>query len=352
MVTPLQPPPPAPAAGDSITVLALLAALIRNVRLLMLGVLVGGGLAAAWSLLATERFTATTIFAPGDQPAATIPSGLAALGSQFGAGFSLGQGTRSLQFYSEMLQSHDLLAAVAQDSFARPDGTGLVPLVSLLDTGGDSPDRALENAVLRLQQTALGVTVNDRTGMITLTVTLSSPQLAADVANRIYERLETFNTLMHQSGATARRQFAERELASARADLAATEGALQDFLERNRAGLDMPRLALERARLQRRIDVAQISFGQLTQELTEAKMAEARDIPTFAVIQRAAPPLDRSFPHRTRLTIFGTIIGGCVAALLIAFHATAGTAQALDPAGFSALREAFRRRRPQRRADH
>ncbi|HET7601564.1 MAG TPA: Wzz/FepE/Etk N-terminal domain-containing protein [Gemmatimonadales bacterium] len=324
------------------SMLGLAAALLRHLRLLLLGFVLGGVVAAVWSLVATPRFSAVTIFAPGDEPASALSSGLAALGSQFGASFTMDEGTRSLQFYAELLKSHDLLAAVATDSFADPDApTTRRPLTALLRQGGDSPERTLDNTIDFLRDEAIDVTTNDRTGMISMAVTLASPTLAADVANRLYHRLEAFNTTMRQASASGRRRFAERELASARATLENSEAEMRNFLERNRGGLDMPRLALERQRLQRRIDVAQIAFSQMTQELAEAKIAEARDNPTFTVVQVAAPPLDRSYPVRTRMTILGAIVGGCLAAVLIALLATSGTARATDPEGLAEFRGAL-----------
>jgi uncharacterized protein involved in exopolysaccharide biosynthesis len=345
----MTPSPSQPSPGPDerpVTVLALVAILARHGRLLTLGVLLGAAIAAAWSLLVREQYTATTVFAPGDQPSFTLPGGLAALGSSFG-GLPLDQGTRSPQFYTQVLTSRDLLAAVAADTFSvTRSPTGARPLSELLDQHGESPERILDRTITFLQEKAISTAVDDRTGVITLTATMPSPDLAAAVANRLYHQLETFNYRMRRAGASARRVFAEQELQSARADLEAREGELRAFLERNRGGLDMPRLSLERARLQRRIDAAQIAFQQMTRELAEAKIAEARDTPVFTVIQRAMPPLDRSFPVRTRVTVLGAILGGCLMAVLVALSGTAGRARAQDPDAFEALRAAVPWRRP------
>jgi uncharacterized protein involved in exopolysaccharide biosynthesis len=327
-------------------VLALVAILARHGRLLVLGVLLGTAIAAAWSLLVREEYTATTIFAPGDQPSLALPSGLAALGSSFG-GLPLDQGTRSPQFYTQVLTSRDLLAALATDSFPNAESPGTTkPLTEMLNLRGESPARTLDNTITFLQEKAIANAVDDRTGVITLTVTMPSSELAAAVANRLYHHLETFNYRMRRAGASARRVFAEQELQSARAELEAREGALRAFLEQNRGGLDMPRLSLERGRLQRRIDAAQIAFQQMTRELAEAKIAEARDTPVFTVIQRATPPLDRSFPVRTRVTILGAILGGCLMAVFVALRATSDRARAQDPEAFEQLRAALPWRRP------
>ncbi|HET9603949.1 MAG TPA: Wzz/FepE/Etk N-terminal domain-containing protein [Gemmatimonadales bacterium] len=342
-------PPSQPATGPDerpVTVLALVAILARHGRLLVLGVLLGVAIAATWSLLVREEYTATTIFAPGDQPSLTLPGGLAALGGSLG-GLPLDQGTRSPQFYTQVLTSRDLLAAVAADTFSATGSlAGAKPLSELLEQHGESPERILDNTITFLREKAIATAIDDRTGMITLTITMPSPNLAAAVANRLYHQLETFNYRMRRAGASARRVFAEQELQSARAELEAREGALRAFLEQNRGGLDMPRLSLERGRLQRRIDAAQIAFQQMTRELAEAKIAEARDTPVFTVVQRATPPLDRSFPVRTRVTILGAILGGCLMAVFVALRATSGRARAQDPEAFEQLRAALTWRRP------
>lgn len=337
----------AAAPHDSpVTPLAVVAALARQKWLLLAGLLAGACIAAVWSFVVRERYAATAVFAPGDQATPQLPGGLAALSSAFGAGLSLSEGTRSLQFYADVLKGYDLLSAVAQDSFpvagtpGRPE-----PLSALLRQKGDSPARVIDNTVIYLQKRALSTAVNDRTGMITLTVTLPDPDLAAAVANQLYRRLEAFNFAMRRSGATSRREFAERELAKARSTLEEAEDRMRDFLERNRGGLDAPRLLLDRERLQRRIDVAQITFRQMTQELAEAKIAEARDTPIFTIIQRAAPPLDRVFPRRKRMVMLGGIIGACLTALGIALQANANRARELDPESFAALRAALPWRR-------
>jgi uncharacterized protein involved in exopolysaccharide biosynthesis len=339
--------PPSPP-GNPITPIALLAALVKHARFVIAGVLLGALLALVWSLVVREEFAATTIFAPGDQATPQLSGGLAALGTAFGAGLSLNQGSRSLQFYADVLEGHDLLAAVASDSFATPgSGDGPRPLSALLGQRGETPARVRENTISYLQKHSVATTVNDRTGVIALTVSAPDPELAAAVANRLYGHLEAFNFAMRRSGASSRREFAQRELDKAQSDLAAKEAAMRDFLERNRGGLNAPRLALEQGRLQRRIEVAQLAYRQMTQELVEAKIAEARDTPVFTVVQRAEPPLDRAYPNRKRMTTLGGILGGCLAALAIALYATAGRALALDPESVATLRRAVPwRRRP------
>jgi uncharacterized protein involved in exopolysaccharide biosynthesis len=89
----------------------------------------------------------------------------------------------------------------------------------------------------------------------------------------------------------------------------------------------------------------------MTQELTEARIAEARDTPIFTVVQQAGPPLDRTFPHRTRITLLGAMLGGLLSAIGIILRHSAGQARAADPAGFEALLKSLPFR-GKRRAPH
>jgi uncharacterized protein involved in exopolysaccharide biosynthesis len=286
-------PAPEPSRPPT-SILSLLAILVAHRQLLAWSIVVSAALAATWSLLVRPSYSASTSFVAGDQPASALPSGLAALGAGLGASFSMGEGSRSLQFYTSVLLGHDMLATVARDTFAVSRGDGRPqPLTQLLDQGGATQERRIENTVKYLHDNAITAAADDRTGIITITASLHSPELAAAVANRLYRQLERFNYAMRRAGAAERRAFSERELASARQALEDKERDLRTFLESNRAGLDMPRLALERSRLQRRIDVAQASVSQMTQELTEARIAEARDTPIFTVVQQAGPPLVR-----------------------------------------------------------
>ena len=314
----------------------------RRLPLIFLLTLLGGGLAAVWSLVVTPRFEATTRFAPGDLGVSQLPGGLASLASQFGAGGPMG-GPRSLQFYADVLESRDLLTRLLEDEFTGPADSTRATLLELLPVGGESSEQ-LEDGLELLREQVLVTTVDDRTGTVSLTVVMPSARLAADVANRLYQHFEAFNIEMRRTSASERRRFADRELATARADLQSAEGAMRDFLESNRGGLEAPRLTFQQYRLQRRIDVAQQVYSQMAQELTEAKIAEARDTPVFAVVQRAHAPARRSWPNRTRTTLMGALAGGAFGVLLAALLGTTGFARAIDPVGYDRFRAALRGR--------
>jgi uncharacterized protein involved in exopolysaccharide biosynthesis len=333
--------PGASSAPPATSLLRLAATLLRRWRFIAAAALLGALAAAGWALLATPRFRSTAKFALEEQRGLSSAGGLAALAGQLGGG-SLG-GIRSLQFYADVLVGPGLLEQVVLDSFPDPDDRGArKPLVELLGVREDTPRRTLSAAVDKLRD-AMATSTNDRTGTVTFDVLLPDPELAAAVAARIYERLERFNVETRKSAASERRQFAEREIGRAQAELRDAEAAMRNFLEANRGGLDIPRLNFQRQQLQRRIDLLEESYGRIARELQEAKIDEVRDTPAFTLVQRPEPAPYREFPRRTRMTLIGGLLGGALAVFWLGLRASGWSARELDPLGYEQLRTAVRR---------
>jgi uncharacterized protein involved in exopolysaccharide biosynthesis len=333
--------PGASSAPPATSLLRLAATLLRRWRFIAGAALLGAVAAAAWALLATPRYRSTAKFALEEQRGLSSAGGLAALAGQLGGG-SLG-GIRSLQFYADVLVGPGLLEQVVLDSFPDPDDRAArKPLVELLEVREDTPRRTLSAAVDKLRD-AMATSTNDRTGTVTFDVLLPDPELAAAVAARIYERLERFNVETRKSAASERRQFAEREIGRAQAELRDAEAAMRNFLEANRGGLDIPRLNFQRQQLQRRIDLLEEGYGRIARELQEAKIDEVRDTPAFTLVQRPEPAPYREFPRRTRMTLIGGLLGGALAVFWLGLRASGWSARALDPLGYEQLRTAVRR---------
>lgn len=329
------------AASPSL--LGLVTAIAERWRMLLVLGLSGAIIAAVWSVLAVPRFRASLKFALEVQNINPSLNQLSALAGQFGV--SGPQGTRSLQFYADVLTGETLLRRIAQDSFPDP-GDGRQPLLDILKSAGDNHDERLANAVSRLQHGAINTSTNDRTGTVKLDVLLPDPQLATAVAEKLFDELQVFNGQSMRSSATERRRFAEREAARARAELDSAEAVMQAFLDANRGGLDnSPRLTFLRARIQRRIDLLSDQFRRLEGEREQARIDAVRDTPVLTVVEAPVPPIYRDSPRRVRMTLTGGIIGGLLALAIIALETSGRSAVALDAAGLQRLRAALRRRR-------
>jgi uncharacterized protein involved in exopolysaccharide biosynthesis len=326
-------------ADDAATLLAIGATVIARWKLILLLACLGAAVTAVWSLVATPRYRSTLKFALDEQSATPSLGGLAALAGQFRLGTG---GPRSLEFYAEVLTGRDLLERLAVDSFLSPEAPGLRrPLLTILGFGDGDSARALADAYDHLLDEVVATSINTQTGTITLDVSLPDPDLAAQVASRMFDRLGQFNVETRRSAATERRRFTERELARARQELTTAEAALRDFLEANRGGLESPRLAVRRQQIQRRVTALEEVFRELSRETQTARIDEVRDTPVFTLVQAPDAPIYREYPLRMRMTLVGGLLGGTLAIVWIAFATSLAGARSLTRRAWTESRSAM-----------
>jgi len=337
-------PSATPAAGETavseISLLGLAATVLQRWRLIALLGIAGAMIAAAWSLVAAPRFRTSLKFALQAENINPSLAQFSALAGQLGV--VRPEGARSLQFYADVLTGETLLRRLAQDSFADDSGEPR-QLMDLLQVRGESSTDRLANAVARLKREAVNTSTDDRTGTVTLQVTLPDPQLASHVTSKLFDELQLFNVDAMRTSATERRRFAEREATRARMELDSAEAGMRAFLDANRGGLDnSPRLAFQRTRIQRRIDLLNDQFRRLETEREQARIDAVRDTPVLTLVEQPVPPIHRDYPRRVRMTLTGGILGGLVALALIALGVAAGSARNLDPEGYQRLHDLVR----------
>ena len=79
-----------------------------------------------------------------------------------------------------------------------------------------------------------------------------------------------------------------------------------------------PKVSLDFARLTRDLRVQEVVYSMLTQQLEQAKIAEAKDTPVVQVLDYAFPALRHSRP-KTRLNVALAGVGSLFLGILIAF---------------------------------
>jgi uncharacterized protein involved in exopolysaccharide biosynthesis len=279
----------------------LLTPLIRRWRLIALIAMAGALTAAVMLLLQRPVYTAEASFAPETSPTSGIAgslAGLAGLAGQFGVAPTTSS-SLSPDFFARVLRSREIQRSTLQSEF--PDRPGASrPLLDILEVRGTTPEQRLQ------------VDVDRRTGVVSLSVEMPSPKLAADVANYMVALLNRFNLERRQSQSREERRFSGDRLAAAERDLRAAEQAHLAFLQRNRAYSESPLLNFESNRLSREVQLKQEIFLTLTKSYEQARISEVRDTPVLTVIDSAVAPTLRTRPRRT----IGTIIAGLLAGLL------------------------------------
>lgn len=337
---------PESRTNDDLLFLRTLTPFVRRWKVLMGVPLALGTVSVAISLLLPRNYTARTTFTP-QASRSTVPggslAGLAGLAGQFG--ISLTSGTDdSPEFFAEVLTSREMLQSTLMSSFAFPDSDSHHSprtLLSVLNIDGNTDLERISKGIRQFEK-KVTTSVDKRTGIVSLEVELPSPELAANVANRMVQLLNIFNVERLQLQSHEERRFTEARLAEAQQELDSAEQAQVHFLQANRRYSDSPLLAFEADRLQRKVQLRQDIVLTLQREYEQARIAEVRDTPVLTIIDKAIPP-DKTSSPKLLLNLLVAVIAGVLLALSWVYfsQSTAVVAQ-VNGEEYRAFQEAYR----------
>lgn len=337
---------------DDIPVLDLLTPLVRRWKFMLFLPTSAAVVTAVYSVVTPAVFTASVTFTPeatvGSAPPGSL-AGLAGLAGQFGLS-GLSGSTVSPDFFASVLRSRELLTATLDSDFPSPGGDRPEPskLLDLLHIRATSEDARRAEGVRRLAELT-ATAVDRRTGIVTLTVRMRDPSLSAAVANRMVQLLNQFNLEQRRSQSREQKRFAGARLQAAEAELRTAESDLLLFLQNNRTYRGSPLLEYEYDRLQRRVQAKQEVFLSLTKAYEDARIAEVRDTPVLTIVDRAVPPVRRTWPRRKLMVIVAAFAGFATAAALAYAGHTRESIVRSAPPEYHAFREAVAEARRQLR---
>ncbi len=274
-------------------------------------------------------------------------AGLAGMASGAGLGALGGEPSESPAFYTQLIQSRELLTRVLLGHYpdhrteAPADSARLVDILEL--KGGDHAGKRLERGI-ELMRRAVSFNADARTNLVEIDVDMPDAQLSADVANRIVEHLGEFNREQRQSRARAKREFVEGRYREAESALRAAEARHRQFLVSNRI-LRSPQLIADEAELQRSVDLAEDLFRTLRRELETARIDEIDTAPIITVVDRAVPPQRPRWPRPAPLVVLAGFTGVLLGLLVAGTLALAEHWARENPDDAAAVRRAGRRRR-------
>jgi uncharacterized protein involved in exopolysaccharide biosynthesis len=273
--------------------------------------------AGAVSFLIPNRYTATASILPTVNGGGS--SGLLSLAENI-PGLDLStiasaEKSPSL-LYPEILSSRLVAQEVLGRSYTYKNGDKWETQNLYRYFGIDNTDKAIR---------ALGKLVNfstDRkTGVLTINVTTTNPQLSAQIANYYLECLDNFNQNQRKTSAGQNRRFIEKRLLEAKAQLSEAEENLKDLRRRNMNYYNTtdPELAMLNNQLQREVEVKSQVYLTLCQQYELASIQEKKEIPVIQILDSAQPPTIKSGPSRTKTMIIGLLLGavGALAFLII-----------------------------------
>jgi uncharacterized protein involved in exopolysaccharide biosynthesis len=231
----------------------------------------------AYALVQTEWYRAEVLLAPAEERSAQ------GLGGQLGglaalAGVSVGGGgsvepiavLKSREFARAFIEDFDLVPVFFHEQWDAASGAWL----------GDDPEQwpEIRDAIKYLHDNVLNVSQELDTGLVTLAIEWTNPEVAAEWAKELVVRLNE--------------RLRERALKEAETNVAYLQAELA----------------------QTSVVTLQQSIGRLLEsELQKLMLARGNEEFAFRVIDAASPPKERVRPKRALIAVVGTILGGMLA---------------------------------------
>jgi uncharacterized protein involved in exopolysaccharide biosynthesis len=179
------------------------------------------------------------------------------------------------------------------------------------ELAGDADERELtveERRALKRMQGVASASINQKNGLLAITTTAGSPQLAADYADAFLRELSRRVRRIRTEKIRENLSFIESRFQEAQRELEATEDQLAQFLERNQS-INSPTLRFQEDRLRRQVSFKEQLYSQLQKQLTQTRLDLQRQQPVLTVVEEPQVPLQRSSPKRTLIVILSTFLG-------------------------------------------
>jgi len=257
------------------------------------------------ALLLPAQYTSKVVLLPsGKQDKMGVFSGLAS-----SLGFDLSSTTSGLEssslLYPEILKSRLIGEAVLNNRYRYTHRNKPLEKTLLEYLKAKNLESGL-GQLTGLRQISMDV----KTGIITLAVTTGNRELSALAANQFVIELEHYNRSKRKTKALNNQENLERRLDSVKVELAQTEDRLESFLDKNRnfAISDDPELNRELARLKREVGIKSETYVTLTQQYELAKIETEKEIPIVQVLDAAVPSSKKSAPKRTLIVLTMTAL--------------------------------------------
>lgn len=343
---------------DEVSLLDILLILARNKTLIVRTVLAFTLLGVTYSILAPLEYTSETkVVRESEGKGPDISGGLGGLaGGLAGGAVSglLGGASSGLgpDAFPEVLQGRAVRLAVVRDTFRFPDAErpmtyadyanrpsgklnqvlrytlwlpwtlkGMLgefisrtPASSVQAETGGKPlvPTEKEKDAMQAVDGMISASVDQETGLLTISVTAKGPQLASELVESFLNHFKSRIREIRTEKVRERLQFVEGRFQQVKEELEIAEEQLAQFLERNQNPTTAT-LQFRRDRLQRQVRFKEQLYSELQSQLTQTRFDLQQRQPVVTVVEEAVPPTSRSAPRRTLIVLLSVILGGILA---------------------------------------
>ena len=168
-----------------------------------------------------------------------------------------------------------------------------------LDPFNLSPDEA---GIAKALSDRITVTIDKKTGITTLAVTMQDPLISAALTDTVMQRLQNYITDYRTNKARHDLAFSEKLFKEAQENYYAAQQKYARFADGNQ-DIILQSFKSEQERLQNEMSLAYNVFNQVAQQLQMAKAKVQEITPVYTVVQPATVPLRPEKPNKMMILI-------------------------------------------------
>lgn len=165
----------------------------------------------------------------------------------------------------------------------------------------------------------INMEVEKKTALITITVVMQDPVIAANVMSAVLDRLQSYVTGYRTEKARNDLEYMQTLNDEARANYAAAQQKFARYADANQ-NIVLLRVKAEQDRLMNEVNLAYQLFMQTSQQLQLSKAKVQESTPVFAVVQPSVVPVKPCKPSKTIILLVWLMLGGCTGAALVLFR--------------------------------
>lgn len=165
-----------------------------------------------------------------------------------------------------------------------------------------------EMEVIEELRSRVTASLNEETGVVSVSAKMGNPRLAAEIAKYTIEELTEYLTEYRTEKVLIDLEFIEEQLQKAKERFEQAQLALADFRDSNQGNLTA-RARTEEQRLQSEYDIAFNVYNTLTQQYEEAKLKVQEETPVFKVLQPVQVPVEDETSGLMILIVFVMLSG-------------------------------------------
>ena len=175
-----------------------------------------------------------------------------------------------------------------------------------------------ENEVVRSLQERISTSVDKKTLVVSLSVTMQDPLVAATLTDTVMLSLQNHITQYRTDKARHDLEFTQRLFDEAQGKYYAAQQRYAQYVDQNQA-LSRRSFRTEEERLQNEMSLAYSLYNQTAQQLQLARAKVQESTPVYAVVQPATVPLKPSKPSKALVLVGCVFLAGAAAAVWLLF---------------------------------